>query len=141
LITSIVARDRRSAAQANRRATDSLDLRHRRRVEIAFLHTIRKKISRMILAGLDALARPLHSGACARESLASCARGARHACKKAAIHKGFLHHWKILGENLRRAGLFALLDKKFAASRAAFIVFVARVNASLRRYGVFFIAL
>jgi hypothetical protein len=69
------------------------------------------------------------------------ASSARRACKKSAIYKGFLHLGKIGDELAREAKVFAALDKKIAASRCASIVARARVNASLRRESVFFIAL
>jgi hypothetical protein len=69
------------------------------------------------------------------------ASSAWRACKKSAIHKGFLHGRKIGDELAREAKVFVALDKKIAASRCASIVSTARVNASLRRESVFFIAL
>jgi len=44
-------------------------------------------------------------------------------------------------ENATHAEEFATLDKKFAASPDALIVLCTRVNVSLRRESVFFIAL
>jgi hypothetical protein len=52
-----------------------------------------------------------------------------------------LHRRKIGDELAREAKVFVALDKKIAASRCASIVSTARVNASLRRESVFFIAL
>jgi hypothetical protein len=62
-------------------------------------------------------------------------------CKKSAFYKGFLHLGKIGDELVRGAKVFAVLDKKIAASRCASIVSTAHVNTSLRRESVFFFPL
>jgi hypothetical protein len=89
----------------------------------------------------DAIPSSRGARSCAARRIAPTASSARRACKKSAIYKGFLRCRKIADELARGAKVFVTLDKKISASRRASIVLTVRVNASLRRESVFFIAL
>jgi hypothetical protein len=89
----------------------------------------------------DAIPSSRGAHSCAARRIARTASSTRRVCKKSAIYKGFLHRRKIGDELARGAKVFVTLDKKISASRRASIVLTARVNASLRRESVFFIAL
>jgi hypothetical protein len=106
-----------------------------------FREVVQKFFLRLLMDESDA--NPPSRGARARVARRNTrtASSARRACKKSAIHKGFLHLGKIGDELARGAKVFATLDKKIAASRCASVVSSARVNASLRRESVFFTAL
>jgi hypothetical protein len=89
----------------------------------------------------DAIPSSRGARSCAARGITRTAPRVRRACKKSAIYKGFLHRRKIGDELARGAKVFVAVDKKISASRRASIVLTARVNASLRRESVFFIAL
>jgi hypothetical protein len=106
-----------------------------------FREVFQKNFSRRSVDESDVIPSPRGARPCAARRIMPAASSACRACKKSAIYKGFLHRGKIGDELARGAKVFVALDKKNAASRCASIVATARVNASLRRESVFFIAL
>jgi hypothetical protein len=144
----IHSRARRSSLRSRETHANANRLRVIRAIPIAigssttrFRVVVQKNFLRPSIDESDAIPSSRAARSRAARRIMPAASSARRACKKSAIYKGFLHLGKIADELSRGAKVFAALDKKFAASRCASIVARARVNASLRRESVFFIAL